>query len=702
MRRRALVGLFAALVLAVGGRTLLAQQAPPTDALLAAPPEDAAPAAPAHHGAQPALPEPASGVAIDWRARNRFRLFRDERDFERHVRAHQSGGVLAAERTLAIETGGRGWAAETVGRLCADPAGGLLESCVRGGVRESYLAPADHPVEVRLAGALAPSAACAWTFDDGDGRPRSVAADCAEPVNIRAAHGRPTIVVVDITADGATRRAMAEILVRDLLIAGLGDSVAAGEGNPDRPVALADEGFCFRQFFSSDAYEYFRPSRAGFVGDKSCGWGSNEDERADWARLAAGWMSAACHRSLYSYQLRAALALAVENPHIAVTFLPLACTGASIEYGLFASQRARERTCDPSGATHCPKYIPGQIERLAELVARAQRATPGRGLDLILLTVGANDIDFSGLVADVMIEARAERALFRRAGLISNVDTARSLLDRALPADFARLRAALKPLLGRRLDRVVFVGYGNPALKPGGGACPGGNDGFDIHPAFGIDGERMRKVAMFVEHSFFPRLKALAACGDGALCRDPENERMTFAGAHQAAFAEHGFCARAKDDPPFDRACFSPRGESFAASSAEGMAEPLRCSRSPGEFRPYASRARWIRTANDSYFAAMAFPDGVSATLQPSNLHDATWGVLSAVYGGAIHPTAEGHAAMADSAVAAARVALGWPQPAQPIIAAPLPEPAQPLGSYPAALQTVPEAPDRAGPSEQR
>ena len=44
--------------------------------------------------------------------------------------------------------------------------------------------------------------------------------------------------------------------------------------------------------------------------------------------------------------------------------------------------------------------------------------------------------------------------------------------------------------------------------------------------------------------------------------------------------------------------------------------------------------------------------------MQPSDIHDATWGVLSAVYGGAIHPSAEGHAAMADAALPAATSVL--------------------------------------------
>ena len=79
----------------------------------------------------------------------------------------------------------------------------------------------------------------------------------------------------------------------------------------------------------------------------------------------------------------------------------------------------------------------------------------------------------------------------------------------------------------------------------------------------------------------------------------------------------------------------------------------MACPRRPDDFRPYASRARWIRTANDSYFTAMTYPEGVPAVLQPSDIHDATWGVLSAVYGGAVHPTAEGYAAMADAALPA-------------------------------------------------
>ena len=129
---------------------------------------------------------------------------------------------------------------------------------------------------------------------------------------------------------------------------------------------------------------------------------------------------------------------------------------------------------------------------------------------------------------------------------------------------------------------------------------------------------------------------------------------MTFVDAHQAAFADHGFCARGPKDPEFDQACFSAKGDSFVNDLVAAASQPMACGRGASEFRDYLPRARWIRDANDSYFAAMTYPQGLPTAAQPSDLHDATWGVLSAVYGGAVHPTAEGHAAMADATLPAA------------------------------------------------
>src|SRR5258708_10700772 len=333
---------------------------------------------------------------------NRFRLFRDQRDFRRHVEAESGRSVLEAEQDMAEASEGRGWARDMVVRLCLDAVGQVADQCMRDGVRESYLTPADHRVEAKLAGQVPSGAACTWTFTSGNAQPRTLNADCGEAVTLRPRYGRPTMAVVDIAVPGAPlRRATGEIAVRDLLIAGLGDSVASGDGNPDRPVAIADEGFCFRRFDAAARVEYFRPSRVGFKGNRSCESGSSENDRDEWALLSARWMGGACHRSLYGHQLRAALALAVESPHMAVTFLPLACTGATIDTGLLTGQRSREINC--GSGTPCPRATPAQVAQLRDLLARAQRTQPGRRLDLVFLTIRPNDIGFPRDVAALII-----------------------------------------------------------------------------------------------------------------------------------------------------------------------------------------------------------------------------------------------------------------------------------------------------------
>jgi lysophospholipase L1-like esterase len=616
-----------------------------------------------------------SDLAVAWEVKNRFRLFRYESDFLKHVDAERGDGILAAEQRLAQATDGQGWARTLLNGLCVDQSGKVMEICERDGEKEAYLAPTDHRVGVFVPNAPA-GASCAWTFDNGDDPAQAVTVPCDEEVRLRVRYGRPTLATADIPLpDGTIKRATAEILVRDLLIAGLGDSVASGEGNPDRPIALADEGFCFRRFLGITRNDYFRPGRAGYRGNRTCegGAASASTDHEDWARHRARWMSAACHRSLYGYQVRTALALAVAEPHLAVTFLPLACTGAQIGRGLLDAQGASEIVC--AGRGSCPSTIPAQLIQLRDALGLARRQQPGRTLDLVLLTIGANDIHFSELVANAMLDQSAERVVFNRAGRIASVEEAESALASRLPVDFARLRTALKSFVaGGELRRVVYVSYSNPALQPDGSACPSGRAGFDIHPAFAVNGELVRRAVSFVEKGFLPRMKALALCQGGATCGDAD--RMSFVDAHQSAFAQHGFCAHADSDPAFDQECFARDGQSFHNSPVEGAAQPLKCGRSVREFRAYAPRGRWIRTANDSYFTAMTYPEGLGPA-QPADIHDATWGVVSAVYGGAVHPTAEGHAAMADAALARVRDVLGLVKPAAGVTVEPLPPPSQ-------------------------
>jgi len=613
-----------------------------------------------------------NGIQITWEVRNRFRLFRESRDFELHVDAMAGRSILGAEDALEIQSDGRGWARNAVGRLCIDMAGRVNNPCIRDGVKENYLTPTDHPVTAHLTGPVPVGSVCSWSFAADDEQPAQTTLDCNEPINLRVRYGKTTTATVDIASggDAPPQHLVEQIAVRDILIAGLGDSIGSGEGNPDRPVALADDGFCFRSYLDGSFGQYYRPSRANFKGGRACeAVDTTNAALQGWLRLGAQWFNAACHRSLYSYQTQAALALAVQYTHIAVTYLPLACSGATVDEGLLGSQRAKECLFTKT-SMNCAGTVSAQVSELATALSAAQQRQPSRQLDLIFLSVGANDIDFSGLVANVIVDSARERSLFQRIGMIGSLDNSRAMLARDLPRSFQKLRTALKPLVGNDLSRVVFVSYGNPAMLDNA-PCPGGPAGFDIHPAFNADPARLADTANFVQSEFLPQIKNLALCTGGVLCG--AGDTMSFVDQHQAAFRQHGFCARGPTDPSFDQQCFLANGGSFTKDIVTAASTPMTCNQSASSFRSYLPRARWIRDANDSYFAAMTYPLATRSSNQPSDIHDATWGILSAVYGGAIHPTAEGQAAMADAALPTAAAILGLGSNVEPVNSEPIP-----------------------------
>ena len=213
------------------------------------------PAPPPQLSPAPSTVAPAlsSKLQITWEVRNRFRLFREERDFLLHAEALRERSVLGAEQALAMQSDGRGWARNTVNRLCIDLTGRVSEPCTRDGVKESYLTPTEHPVTVRLTGAVPVGATCAWSFR----RRRRPAAHLDAGLRRADQFPRPLRPPHRRHRRRLQRRGAAARRHRDHgarhLIAGLGDSIASGEGNPDRPIALSDEGFCFRSYIGGGA-----------------------------------------------------------------------------------------------------------------------------------------------------------------------------------------------------------------------------------------------------------------------------------------------------------------------------------------------------------------------------------------------------------------------------------------------------------------
>ncbi len=200
-------------------------QAPGT---AAQPPETATPPVGTTQPAAPVTPLAGTGdFRIVWEVKNRFRLFRNDADFQRMAAASRGDGVLAAEDRLERATDGLGWAKDVVANLCLDNSGNLVETCERDGVRENYLAPSDHPIGVTLSGPTPQDASCVWSFDNGSGSSQQTTAPCDQEVKLRVPSGRTTVASVDIPlGDGTAQRVSTEIAVRDVLVAGLGDSIA--------------------------------------------------------------------------------------------------------------------------------------------------------------------------------------------------------------------------------------------------------------------------------------------------------------------------------------------------------------------------------------------------------------------------------------------------------------------------------------------
>ena len=207
------------------------------------------------------------------------------------------------------------------------------------------------------------TAAYSWRIDNG---PR-VAAGC------RYAHAFSTLGPheVELTTTGISGQSTSStqtIHLKDYLIVSLGDSYASGEGNPEVPGAYA---IAFPPCRQEGKVHLLTPCVQGIT-------------------QHAGWTGEACHRSSWAGPAQAALSLEREDPHSTVTFVSLACSGATIEEGLLGRQVNR------------PPDQPPQVAVLVELLCPPAAVCAGpdqqRRVDALVISIGGNDIGFSDIV----------------------------------------------------------------------------------------------------------------------------------------------------------------------------------------------------------------------------------------------------------------------------------------------------------------
>ncbi|BBF94253.1 hypothetical protein [Blastochloris tepida] len=585
-----------------------------------------------------------------------------------------------------------------------------------GTATESYVLPEAHTVQVRLsparlaevnsaeANSAEPKGACTWTWQPRrpGGRVETRRQACKVPLVIARVPYSPDAaesgVSVSVTLPTGQVLADPDVVVEDLLIVALGDSFASGDSNPDRPVVfsarremvydptlLRDDIAALKKKLAP-VQTFGLASVAPDFDPKTLPRRRMEDEDRDAAfrlasrefnrafeRAGARWLSPDCHRSLYGYPMRVGLELALENRRRAVTLISLACTGSEVTDGLFLPRAAREGFSEPGGAR-----VPPQFDQLAELMCagpRSERATYRlpvfrrgspeigvepvtlswcaraalkRPIDLVLLSIGGNDVGFSSLALYSVTESAADVAPIA-VWVGHEIRFPPSVADIYLEALDERLQAVKQALgdgFGVAPARVVQTHYEPLQFDETGQLCGSLPAlGLDVAPNLRLSRQRLREVSAF--HAKLAQRLGCITSSRGADCpldlATGAGTGFHLVGDHLAAFGRRGLCARDPQRLQIDQAMMAvPR-----RSLSSGEFVPY----SPAAALPYGKRWRLFHTPNDAFLTANTHREDISPfdVLQP---------VYAALYGGAFHPTAEGHAVVADHVVRHARTVL--------------------------------------------
>ena len=602
-----------------------------------------------------------------------------------------------------------GWAAQTVGETCYDSNGRprrYSTVCERkyswGSAKEDYVLPEAHTVVIGIAPGRMEGVTgdCTWSWQPrkagGKAETRKLA--CKDKLTITrvpfSLDPASSGVAVSVKLPDGRELADPEVVVEDLLIVAMGDSFASGESNPDRPVQFsparemlydptiiqnvasnAKKGAHQPSYGLASALDEYNPKvlPRRYMDDEAAerfhAPGSKEFKAA-FDKAAARWLSRDCHRSQYGYPFRVAIQLALENRHRSVTLASLTCSGSEVTNGLFLDMDPRE------GADELPGgKVKAQLDQLSELLCRGARSQGAsytlpvfsagstsistqainkswcppqarkRAIDLVLLSIGGNDVGFGALAAYALTENVADLAPI--AGLAGGSmrfgpNVSRVYLE-VLDERMKALKDALHDGFGVSPTRVLQTSYEPIQYDETGGLC-GANPtlGMDVHPGLRLGRARLQETADFLK-DFLGRLeciagKSRAGCPGGLATGGGTGFNLVT--DHIPEFTKRGLCAR---DPKRTLADGIAMKMPRKPANGDGF-KPY----SPAAALPYAHQWRLFRTPNDAFLMANTHREGIS-------LFDILQPAYAGLYSGAIHPTAEAHAIVADHVVRHAR-----------------------------------------------
>ncbi|MCH7388249.1 hypothetical protein MMO39_13230 [Acinetobacter modestus] len=259
---------------------------------------------------------------------------------------------------------------------------------------------------------------CTWLVSSTLGNMQSTE-DCNKVFKFSA----NSYVKYDVKLTNGSNKVEAETTVQVIpkLIISLGDSFASGEGNPDHPTKFNNwSAKSLQHDWALDPQSQWAPSKA--------------------IQKSAEWLDAPCHRSLLSWPTIAALHEALNNKHSVVQFASFACSGAEAYDGLITPQKSlvgligelNQSKKEYLRLSKLEKNNVSQQTALSQLLCTNQKldtetkafrkidknglfknqtyfgnvqissCKKPRKVDRVYMSIGGNDVGFSGVVSWVM------------------------------------------------------------------------------------------------------------------------------------------------------------------------------------------------------------------------------------------------------------------------------------------------------------
>lgn len=328
--------------------------------------------------------------------------------------------------------------------------------------------------------------------------------------------------------------------MRDFLVVSIGDSFSCGQGNPDQPGLATAKGKALCEMTTLVALaDKLHQKLLGvpILGDavkvlEKLGELPGEFKDAFFDLLSFGdddptktmekppeWLEPLAWRSLQSSPAQAARAAARESFGRLITFVSVAQSGAGIGTGLLKPQRGFVKV--------------GQIDEVRQLLAdpRDHRDNPRfvRPIDVLIMSIGGNDVGFAGTLADMTTEKNIIGMFWGRGA--SRTEIQRTILGRLkdLPSKYDKLADAINKKL--KPKAVLIPEYPTSMFDDKNGKPADGCDFFDFTGPMGIQ----KNDAELIEEMGNRLNDVIRAAAD--------KHGWTVATGVAADFKRHGYCS---------------------------------------------------------------------------------------------------------------------------------------------------------------